>query len=150
MLANETPRVLVADDEKTIALTLTEILFREGYRVATCFSGEEAVEKAAEFLPDLFLSDISMGRMNGVEAAARITAKLPSARSCFIPAISPSPVSLITSPRTWSIASCQSRLTCPICSMPLPACCPTRTPSRIKLMRTLCGRAKQVRELRNF
>jgi len=77
------PRVLVADDEKTIALTLTEILFREGYRVATCFSGEEAVEKAAEFLPDLFLSDISMGRMNGVEAAARITAKLPQCKVLF-------------------------------------------------------------------
>jgi CheY-like chemotaxis protein len=77
-------RILVVDDDRSIALTLTEILAEQGYEVATVFSGKEAVAKAAEFLPDLLLSDVNMEAMNGVESATRITAKLPDCRVLFL------------------------------------------------------------------
>lgn len=77
-------RILVVDDEQMIALGLSEILAEEGYQVAAVFSGERAVEKAAEFLPDLLISDVSMGAMNGVVAATAITAMLPDCRVLFL------------------------------------------------------------------
>ena len=76
-------RILVVDDERTIAVTLAAILEEEGYVVESAFSGEEAVGKAASFDPDLLITDLIMGAMNGMEAAARITAMLPDCRVLF-------------------------------------------------------------------
>jgi CheY-like chemotaxis protein len=77
-------RILVVDDNRTIAQTLSAILQEQGYEVATAFSGEEAVAKADGFLPNLLVSDIFMGGMDGIEAATRITAKLPDCRVLFL------------------------------------------------------------------
>ncbi|MGA2349663.1 MAG: response regulator [Terracidiphilus sp.] len=77
-------RILVVDDDQLIALTIGAILKDEGYKVFTAFSGEEAVAKSREVLPNLLLSDINMGAMNGIEAAARITAELPHCKVLFL------------------------------------------------------------------
>ena len=71
------------DDDENIAQTLSEILRREGHLIAVAFSGEEAVERATEFLPDLLVSDIDMCAMDGIEVAARITERLPGCRVLF-------------------------------------------------------------------
>ena len=81
---NTQARILVVDDDKMVALTLSAILQEQGYEVATAFNGKEAIVKAATFFPDLLLSDVNMGAMNGVEAATRITAKLPDCRVLFL------------------------------------------------------------------
>jgi CheY-like chemotaxis protein len=84
-LRESVPRkILVVDDDQIIAITMSAILRDEGYEVATAFSGEEAVEKAKAFSPDLLLSDIWMDSMNGVEAASRIATKLPSLKILFV------------------------------------------------------------------
>lgn len=77
-------RILVASSEQTIALALSAILEEKGYAVATAFSGEQAVAEAAGFLPDVLLSEVCMGAMNGVKAATRITAMLPKCGVLFI------------------------------------------------------------------
>jgi CheY-like chemotaxis protein len=77
-------RILVVDDSQTIALTLSAILQEHGYETATAFSGAEAITKAAGFLPDLLVSDVCMGAMNGIEAASRITARLPGCKVLFL------------------------------------------------------------------
>ena len=77
-------RILVVDDERTIALTLSAILQKQGYAVATAFSGEEAVARAAEFFPDLLVYDVCLGAMNGVEAATWITVMLPECGVLFL------------------------------------------------------------------
>lgn len=41
-------------------------------------NGEEAVQKAAELRPDLIILDVTMPVLNGLEAAKRIRAFLPS------------------------------------------------------------------------
>jgi DNA-binding NtrC family response regulator len=76
-------RILVVDDEPTIAVTLAVILKEEGYAVETAFGGEESVCKAAGFSPNLLIIDLIMGAMNGMEAATRITAMLPDCRVLF-------------------------------------------------------------------
>ena len=67
-------KILVVDDEAAITTQLEERLTRLGYEVAGCASsGEEAVEMAERFHPDLILMDIVMpGKWDGIESAARI------------------------------------------------------------------------------
>jgi len=77
-------KVLVVDDDRILAITTSLILKKEGYAVAVAFSGEEAVERAKTFSPDLLLSDIWMDTMSGIEAASRIAAKLPGVKILFL------------------------------------------------------------------
>ena len=68
--------MLVVEDEAIVAHDLRLSLQAMGYEVVgTCATGEEAVERAADARPDLVLMDIRLaGAIDGVEAAARITA----------------------------------------------------------------------------
>jgi two-component system, response regulator PdtaR len=74
----ESLKILIADDETLIAMSLTTMLQNIGHRVvARARSGQEAVEKAREFSPDLVLMDIKMNDMDGLEASKRILAEKP-------------------------------------------------------------------------
>ncbi len=71
--------ILVVDDEAIITLQLEEQLHEMGYTVVgMAASGEEAIEKARQLLPDLVLMDIVMPRrrVNGIEAARVIIDEL--------------------------------------------------------------------------
>src|SRR5947208_3155803 len=50
--------LLVVDDEPLIRDTLAEYLGQEGFRVATCASGEEALELAGQHCFDVALCDL--------------------------------------------------------------------------------------------
>ena len=69
-------KILVAEDERIVALNLQRRLLKLGYEVpAIATSGEEAVRKTLEIQPDLVLMDIHFeGEIDGVEAAAQIRA----------------------------------------------------------------------------
>ncbi|MFA5007703.1 MAG: response regulator [Candidatus Omnitrophota bacterium] len=61
--------ILLVDDEKDfVELTSVMLEVRGGYKVVTAYDGKEAVKKANKFKPDLILMDISMPRMDGIEA----------------------------------------------------------------------------------
>ena len=60
-------RILIVDDERTVADTLTIILRRSGYDCRTAYDGIEAVAASGEFAPDLIISDMVMPRMGGME-----------------------------------------------------------------------------------
>ena len=78
------PLVLVADDEYLIRATIVEILRSEGYDAVGVQDGVAAIECAAKINPDVFLTDVSMPRMNGIDAAKHIRQSLPSTRViCF-------------------------------------------------------------------
>ena len=67
-------RILVIEDN---ILTLDEIEVRLnniGYKnIETAINGEEAIKKAANFQPDLLLSDINLGKgIDGIEAVTKI------------------------------------------------------------------------------
>ncbi|MFQ6108422.1 MAG: response regulator [Candidatus Aminicenantales bacterium] len=67
-------RVLVVEDEHLVAQDIQYMLEGLGYEViAAVSSGEEALEKTAEALPDLILMDIVLkGGMDGITAAHKI------------------------------------------------------------------------------
>lgn len=79
------PKVIVVDDEHLIADTLTTILSRAGYDVRAVYSGDEAVEMALNFQPDLMLSDVVMPGITGIEALFRYAQNCHLARFCSSP-----------------------------------------------------------------
>jgi CheY-like chemotaxis protein len=74
------PRVLVVDDERVIADTLSIILNQNGYDASAVYSGVAAVDRAREIKPELVISDVIMQDMNGIEAAIRIREILPGCK----------------------------------------------------------------------
>jgi CheY-like chemotaxis protein len=74
------PKVLVADDEQVIANTLAIILNRSGFDARAIFSGEKAVEMAAEWKPDMLISDVIMTGITGIDAAIQVRALLPKCK----------------------------------------------------------------------
>jgi CheY-like chemotaxis protein len=72
--------VLVVDDERVIADTLVLILSQTGFVAAAAYNGENAVEAATAFMPDILIIDVFMGGMNGIEASLQICAILPLCR----------------------------------------------------------------------
>lgn len=73
-------RVLVLDDERNIADTLAVILRSAGYEVLAVYSGEQAIDAARRFPPDILLADYSMPGTNGLEAAKAIKNTYPGCR----------------------------------------------------------------------
>jgi response regulator NasT len=66
-------RVLVAEDDPLIALGLCERLRALGHEpIGPAANGEEAIELAHENQPDLYLFDIEMPNVDGLQAAAEL------------------------------------------------------------------------------
>ena len=78
--ATRPPRVLVVDDEKLVADSLTEILKCFNYDATPFYNGETAIEAAREICPDFVLSDVVMPTLNGVETVKKIREICPRAR----------------------------------------------------------------------
>jgi DNA-binding NarL/FixJ family response regulator len=74
-------RVLIADDHRLFAEALAVILATDERIevVGKAENGEAAVDLAASTQPDVVLMDIAMPRLDGVEAAKRITQRPDSA-----------------------------------------------------------------------
>ena len=51
-------RVLVVDDDRLVADTLTLIFERNGFTAKAAYSADEALESSREFGPDLLLCDV--------------------------------------------------------------------------------------------
>ena len=65
-------RVLVADDNRDAADTLSMLLSMDGYEVRTVYGGRAAVSAAETFRPDVALLDIGMPQVDGYVAAKAI------------------------------------------------------------------------------
>ncbi|MFD2615452.1 response regulator transcription factor [Paenibacillus gansuensis] len=65
-------RILVVDDEVSIAQPVTYAFRREGYVVETAHDGEEALRKAEWFKPHVIVLDVMMPKLNGYEVCRRL------------------------------------------------------------------------------
>jgi two-component system alkaline phosphatase synthesis response regulator PhoP len=64
--------ILVVDDEKDLLDLIEYNLKKEGFNVLKAENGEEGIERAKEFHPDLVLMDIMMPKMDGMEAVEKM------------------------------------------------------------------------------
>jgi len=67
-------RVLVADDNRDAAESLAVFLQIAGHIVTTAFDGEQALNAAESFRPDIAFIDLGMPKLNGYEVCRRIRA----------------------------------------------------------------------------
>jgi CheY-like chemotaxis protein len=84
--------VLVVEDEGLIALHLTELLEKSGFRVTgPAYSGEMVLREIGKTpLPDLILMDIALaGKLDGIETARQIRQQFPALPLIFVTAYSP-------------------------------------------------------------
>jgi DNA-binding NarL/FixJ family response regulator len=81
-----TIRILVADDHPVVRRGLKNLLGRHpGWEVIDeAEDGVEAVEKASRLLPDIIVLDITMPKMNGLEACRRIRKTAPACEVLFL------------------------------------------------------------------
>jgi PAS domain S-box-containing protein len=65
-------RILVADDNRDVVESFQIMLRILGHEVQTALDGEEAIEKAEQFRPDVIVLDVGMPMLDGYETATRI------------------------------------------------------------------------------
>ncbi len=65
-------KILIADDEQNIVISLEFLMKREGYAVSIANDGEEAVAMIRSEQPDLVLLDVMMPKKSGFEVCQEI------------------------------------------------------------------------------
>jgi DNA-binding response OmpR family regulator len=65
-------KVLIADDEPNIVISLQYLMERSGYEIRTVTNGDDALRAAQDFRPDLMLLDVMLPRRNGFEVCQTI------------------------------------------------------------------------------
>jgi two-component system response regulator MprA len=71
---DRSPRVLIVEDDEEIAQVLQRSLRLEGYETRIARDGEQALDHAAEFVPDLVVLDLGLPKLDGIEVARRLRA----------------------------------------------------------------------------
>ena len=74
-MSEETPLILVADDDEHIVELVSLYLKRAGYQVETALDGNEALRKARELKPGLLVLDIMMPGPDGLQVCRALSRK---------------------------------------------------------------------------
>jgi len=81
---NKRPRVMLADDHRMFAEGLRTSLGEEFELVDIVADGVAMLEAAQRLRPDVIVADITMPRLNGIDALAQLRAVLPDVRVVFL------------------------------------------------------------------
>jgi len=73
-------KILIVDDEPSIADSLAVILKLSGFETYVAYSGNRALQLAEEIMPDLVLSDVMMPDKDGIEVARHVHQKIPGCK----------------------------------------------------------------------
>jgi len=78
------PRVLLADDHRMFVEGLRSLLAEEFDLLEIVEDGVALVDAAKRLRPDVIIADITMPRLNGIEALTQLRAELPDVRVVFL------------------------------------------------------------------
>ena len=78
--------IMIVDDEETICEALSAWFAKDGYQVETAYSGSSALARIQDKPFDVYLLDIKMPGMNGIELLSRLKEKQPDAMVIMITA----------------------------------------------------------------
>ena len=62
----------IVDDDEVITKTLKQLVVKRGHRAVVSRTGEEALAKMREIVPDLIVLDLSLPDTNGIEVLKKI------------------------------------------------------------------------------
>ena len=77
-------RILAVDDERAAGEAISEMLTHWGHRVETAIDGNDALKKAAEFRPDVVLSDLAMPQTDGLWLLRALKEDMPDCPVVFL------------------------------------------------------------------
>ncbi|MBQ9556474.1 MAG: response regulator transcription factor [Muribaculaceae bacterium] len=69
---NESINILLAEDERTLAMIIKDTLDGQGFHVTIAYDGEEALRLFAASRPDVLVADVMMPKLDGYELVRRI------------------------------------------------------------------------------
>lgn len=78
------PRLVLADDHVLLLDAFERLLEDEYTIVATASDGQSLVERALELQPDAIVTDVTMPRLSGLDAARQVLAAQPQIRIVFL------------------------------------------------------------------
>jgi two-component system OmpR family response regulator len=79
-------RVLVVDDEETLAELVSMALRMEGWEIRSAGSGNDAVRTARDFRPDVVVLDVMLPDFSGLEVLTKLRAEAPNLPVLFLTA----------------------------------------------------------------
>lgn len=65
-------KILVADDEQSIANLIAYAFEKEGYSVEIAYDGEEALDKITKYKPKILIIDVMMPELNGFQVLKKL------------------------------------------------------------------------------
>ena len=80
------PRVLIVDDEQSLAEVLASVLRLEGWSAQTANTGSSAITAARGFRPDVVVLDVMLPDMSGLEVLSRLRSLDPAVCVLFLTA----------------------------------------------------------------
>ena len=82
----EASNLLLVEDEPAVCRLLEQALTEEGYSVTAASSGEQALEALSDMAepPDMLVTDVVLGGINGVEVARMLRKTLPDLPVLFV------------------------------------------------------------------
>ena len=79
-MKNSEITIFIVEDDASIRFGLEEVLRSEGFKVASCDDGGEAIQGISETLPDLIVLDVMLPNRSGYEIATELRK-----RGCRVP-----------------------------------------------------------------
>jgi DNA-binding NarL/FixJ family response regulator len=79
-------RIVVADDNAAYLNEICDLLEKHYEVVAQAINGLECVEAVQRLSPSIVVTDVSMPKMNGIEAARKITKRSPDVKVVILSA----------------------------------------------------------------
>ena len=77
-------RILLADDDRHMCASTNKLLGEDFDVVDIVSDGRSLVEAAFKLRPDVIVTDISMPKMNGLEAVRKIRSSFPGIKCVFL------------------------------------------------------------------
>jgi DNA-binding response OmpR family regulator len=74
------PVVMIVDDERLIADTLSAIFAKCGFATLTAYDAPSALEEAKLCAPEILIADVALPGMNGVELAIALVEAVPACK----------------------------------------------------------------------
>ncbi len=87
--------IMVVDDDPNICKSLQDVLGEKGYKITTCKSGEDALQKVREQPHNILFIDVKLPTLNGLETYLAIRDINPQAKAVMMTAFREETAALI-------------------------------------------------------
>lgn len=79
-------RILVVDDDKLVADTLSMVFIANGFEAEATYSAEAALDRARTFEPSMMICDVTMPQRTGLELVQDMDREMPDCKILMLTA----------------------------------------------------------------